>query len=144
MILIWVSWFLLESNSVQFSCSVMSSSCDPVHHQFPELTQTHVHWVDDGIQPFHTLSSPSPPTFNLSQHEGFFPRSQFFAASGQSIGVSASASVLPMNIQDWFPLGLTSWISLQSNGLSRAFSHHHSSKASCFSSQPSSSFFFFF
>ena len=54
---------------------------------------------------------------------GSFPRSQFFSPGGQSIGVSASASVLPMNIQDWFPLGWTGWISLQSKGLSRAFSN---------------------
>ena len=54
---------------------------------------------------------------------GSLPMSQFFASSGQSIGVSASASVLPMNIEDWFPLGLTGWISLQSNGLSRVFSN---------------------
>ena len=50
------------------------------------------------------------------------PMSQFFASGGQSIGVSTSASVLPMNIQDWFPLGLTGWISLHSQGLSRVFS----------------------
>ena len=56
--------------------------------------------------------------------------SQFFTSGGQSIRVSALASVLPMNIQDWFPLGLTGWISLQSKGLSRVFSQHHSSKAS--------------
>ena len=54
---------------------------------------------------------------------GSFPRSQFFASGGQSIGVSASASVLPMNIQDWSPLGLTGWISLQSKGLTRVFSN---------------------
>ena len=54
---------------------------------------------------------------------GSFPRSQFFASGGQSIGVSASAPVLPMNIQDWFPLGLTGLISLESNGLSRVFSN---------------------
>ena len=68
------------------------------------------------------LSSPSPPTLNLSQPSGSFPMSQFFALGGQSFGVSASASVLPMNIQDWFPLGLTGFISLQSKGLSRVFS----------------------
>ena len=45
----------------------------PVHHQLPELTQTHVHWVSDAIQPSHPLSSPSPPAFNLSQHQGHFP-----------------------------------------------------------------------
>ena len=86
----------------------------PVHHQLLELAQTHVQWVSDAIQPSHPLSSPSPPVF---------PMSQFVTSSGQSIGASTSASVLPMNIQDWFPLGWTVWISLQSNGLSRAFSN---------------------
>ena len=61
----------------------------------------------------HPLSSPSPPAFNLSQHDSF-PVSQFFTSGGQNIGVSASASDLSMNIQDWFPLGWTGWISLQS------------------------------
>ena len=78
----------------------------PVHHQLPELTQTHVHWVGVAIQPSHPLSSPSPPAFNLSQHQSF-QMSQFFASGGQSVGISTSASVLPMNIQDWFPLGWT-------------------------------------
>ena len=77
----------------------------PVHPQLPELTQTHVHWVGDAIQPSHPLSSPSPPAFNLFPASRSFQTSQFFATKGQSIGVSASASVLPMNIQDWFPLG---------------------------------------
>ena len=54
---------------------------------------------------------------------GSFPMSQFFASADQSIGVSASVSVLPMNIQDWFPLGWTGWISLESKGLSRVFSN---------------------
>ena len=71
----------------------------PVHHQLPELAQTHVHRVSDAIQPSHPLSSPSPPAFNLPQHQGL-SMSQVFTAGGQSIGVSASASVLPMNIQD--------------------------------------------
>ena len=62
---------------------------------------------------------PSPPAFSLSQYQVFFLRSQFFASDGQSIGVSALASVLPMNIQDWFPLGLTGLI-LQSKGLQLA------------------------
>ena len=88
-----------------------------VHHQPPELTQTHVHWVGDAIQPSHPLSSPSPLAFNLSQHQGNFPMSQFFASGGQSIRVSALASVLPMNIQDWFPLGWAGSISLQSKRL---------------------------
>ena len=74
----------------------------PVHHRLPEFTQTHVHRVSDAIQPSHPLSSPSPPAFNLSQHRG--QMSQVFISGGLSIGVSASASVLPMNIQEWFPL----------------------------------------
>ena len=91
----------------------------PVVHQLLELAQTRVHSVGDAIQPSHPLLSPSPPAFNLRQHQSF-PMSQFFASSGPSIGASASASVLPMNIQDWFPLGLTGLI-LQSKGLSKIF-----------------------
>ena len=104
----------------------------PVHYQPPELAQTHVHQVGDAIQPSHSLSSPSPPTFNLSQHQGLFPMSQLFASGGQSIGVSASTSVLPMYIQDWFPLG---WISLQSKGLSRVFSNTTVQKHQFFGAQ---------
>ena len=85
----------------------------PVHHQLPELAQTDVHWVSAAIQPSHSLSSASLPAFNLSS----FPVSQFFISGGQSIG--PSASVLPMNIQDWFPLGLTGLISFLPKGLSR-------------------------
>ena len=76
----------------------------PYHHQLLEFTQTHVHWVGDAIQPSHPLLSPSPPAFSLSQHSKSFEVSQFFISGGQSIRVSASASILPMNIQDWFPL----------------------------------------
>ena len=119
------------STSVQFSsvtqlcptlCDPMNCSIPglPVHHQLLEFTKTHVHWVSDAIQQSHPLSSLSPH-FSLSQHQGL-QMSQFFESGGQSIGVSASASVLPMNIQDWFPLGWTGWISLQSKGLSRVFS----------------------
>ena len=75
-------------------------------------------------------SSVVPFSFHLQSFpaSGSFPVSQFFTWGGQSIGVSASASVLPMHSQDWFPLGRTGWISLQSKGLSRIF--NHSSKAS--------------
>ena len=76
-----------------------------VHKQLPEFTQTHVHWVSDAIQPSHPLSSPSPLAFNLSQHQGLFKWCQLFTSGGQSIGVSASTSVLPMNTQEWSPLG---------------------------------------
>ena len=73
----------------------------PTHRQHPKLVQTHVHWVSDVIQPSHPLSSPSPPAFNLSQHQGLSPMSPLFASGGQNTGVSASTSVLPMNTQDW-------------------------------------------
>ena len=78
----------------------------PVHHQLPELAQTHVHRVCDVIQPFCPLSSPSSPAFKLSQNQSF-PICQHFASGSQSIRASASASVLLKNIQDWFPLGWT-------------------------------------
>ena len=110
-------------------CDPMNHSTPglPVHHQLPELTQTHVHQVSDAIQPSHPLSSPLlPPSIFPSIRS--FPMSQFFTSGGQSIG--ASASVLPMNIQDWFPLGLTGLISLQFKGLSRIFSQHHILKTS--------------
>ena len=122
-------FFIFQFSSVAQLCPTL---CDPmdcsipglhVHHQLPELAQTHVHWVGDAIQPSHPWSSPSPPTFNLSQHQGLF---QWVSSSHQVakvIGVSASASVLPMNNQDWFPVGWTGWISLQSKGLSRVFSN---------------------
>ena len=92
---------------LQFSHSVVSDSLwhhGLQHTRLPCPSPTHVHWVDDAIQPSHPVSSPSPPAFNFPA-SGSFPVSQFFAPGGQSIGVSASASVLPMNIQDWLPLG---------------------------------------
>ena len=121
-------WIYVSVQSVAQSWPTLCNPRDcsmpglPVHHQPPEFTQTHVHWVSDAIQSSHPLSSPSPPTFNLSQHQGL-QMSQFFISGSQNIGVSASTSVLPMNIQDWFPLGWTGWISLQSKGLSRVFSN---------------------
>ena len=71
-----------------------------VHCQLPEFTQTHVHWVGDTVQPSHPLSSPAPPAPKYLRASGSFPMSQLFIWGGQSIGVSASASVLPMKIQD--------------------------------------------
>ena len=151
----WVCLFLLlllywsivdlqfsQFSSVAQSCSTLCDPMDcnmpglPVHHQLPEFTQTHVHWVGDAIQPSHPLSSLCPPAFNPSQHQGLFQWvSQFFASGGQSIGVSASASVLPGNTQDWSPLGWAGWISLQSKGLSRVFSNTTVQKHQFFSTQ---------
>ena len=133
-------------NSVQFSsvaqscltlCHPMNCSTPgfPVHHQLLELAHTHVHQVNDAIQPSHPLSSPSPPAFNLSQHQGLFQWVSSSQSGGQSTGVSASASVLPMNTQDWFPLGWTGWISLQSKGLSRVFSNTTVQKHQFFGAQ---------
>ena len=91
----------------------------PVLHYLPEFAQTHVHWVGDAIQPSHPLSSPSPPALSLSQHQGLF---QWVSSSGgQSIGASASASVLPRRTQGWLPSG-AGWISLLCKGLSRVSS----------------------
>ena len=89
----------------------------PVLHHLPEPAQTHVHWVSDAIQPSHPVIPFSCLQFFPAS--GPFLMSQFFTSGGQSIG--ASASGLPMNIQDWFPLGLTGLISLQSKGLSISF-----------------------
>ena len=121
-------------------CNPMNCSTPglPVHHQLPEFTQTHVHRVSDAIQPSHPLSSPSPPAPNPSLHQSLFQWVNSLAWGGQSIGVSASASVLPMNTQDWFPLGWTGWISLQSKGLSRVFSNSTVQKHQFFSAQLSS------
>ena len=80
------------------------------------------HRVGDAIQPSHPLSSPSPPA-PVPPSIRVFPMSQLFAWGGQSIGVSALASFLPKNTQDWSPLEWTGWISLQSKGLSRVFSN---------------------
>ena len=131
-----------QFSSVAQSCPTLCDPMDcctpgfPVHHQLPELAQTHVHWVSDSIQPSHPLSYPSPPAFSLSKHQGI-PKSMspFFTSGGHNIGASASASVLPMNIQDWFPLGLTGLISLQSKGLSRVFSNTAVQKHQFFGAQ---------
>ena len=111
----------------------------PVHYQHPESTQTHVHRVGNAIQPSNPLLSPSPPAPNpCPQASGSFPMSQLFTWGGQSIGVSALASFLPKNPQDWSPLEWTGWISLQSKGLSTVFSNATVKKHQFFGAQPSS------
>ena len=121
-------------NCVWLFATPWAAAHGPVLHLLMEFAQTHVHWVRDAIQPSHLLSSPSLPTFNLSQHQGLFQT--FFTSGGQSIGASTSTSVLPMNIQGWFPLGLTGLISLLSKGLSRVFSSTTVWKHQFFSAQP--------
>ena len=120
--------------SIQFSsvaqlcptlCDPMNCSTPglPVHHQLPESTQTHVHRASDAIQPSHPLSSPSPPAFNLFQHQGLF-KCQLFASGAQSIEVSASTSVpgLISFRMDWLDL-----LAVQGT---KSLLQHHSSKAS--------------
>jgi len=142
------SWLVLVAQSCPTLCNPMNRSMPGlhVHHQLPEFTQTHVHQVSNAIQPSHPLLSPSPPLLSPSllchpqslPASGSFPMSQHFTWCGQSIGVSASASVFPMNTQDWSPLGWTGWISLQSKGLSGVFSNTTVQKNQFFSAQLSS------
>ena len=117
------SRFSSVSQSCPTLCNPMNHSMPgfPVQHQLPELTQTHVHWM---VMPSNHLSLCSSLLLLQSfPASGSFQMSQFFVSGGQNIGDSASASVLPMNIQDWFPLGWTGCISLLSKGLSRVFSN---------------------
>ena len=99
----------------------------------PEFAQIYALWVGDAIQPSHPLPPPSPFAFNLSQNRGLFQ----WVGSFHQLAVGTSASVLPMNIQGWFPLGLTGLISLQSKGLLRVFSNTTVGKHQLFDSQPS-------
>ena len=122
----------VHSASVQFSCSVVSDSLRPhgLHHTrlpcpspapgvYSNSCPLSWWWhpaISSSVIPFSFCLQSFPAS-------GSFPMSQFFASAGQSIGISASASVLPMNIQDWFPLGWTGWISLLSKWLSGVFSN---------------------
>ena len=122
------NWIQVQFSSVAQWCLTPCDPLDcstldfPVHHQLPELAQTRPssQWchptISSSVIPFssHLQSFPA---------SGSFPVSQFFPSTGQSIGASASASVLPLNIQDWFSLGLTGLISLQPKGLSRVSSN---------------------
>ena len=126
-----VNWKRVFS-SVQFSCSVMSDSLRPheaqharppcpsptlgVHPNSCPLSRWCHSTISSSVIPFSSF----PQSFPAS---GSFQMSQLFTSGDQSIGVSASTSVLPMNTQDWSPLGWTGWISLQSKGLSRVFSN---------------------
>ena len=131
-------------HSVQFSHSVVSNSLRPhelqyarppcpsptpgVHSNSSPLCQWCQPTISSSVIPFSSCLQSFPAS-------GSFPVSQFFASGGQSIGVSASTSLLPVNIQDWFPLGWTSWIFLLSKGLSRIFSNTVVQKHQFFSAQ---------
>ena len=131
-------------SSVRFSCSVVSDSLRPhglQHVRLPCPATTPgiysnscpLSWwchptISSSVGPFssHLQSFPESGSFQMSQ---------FFTSGGQSIRVSASTSIFPMNIQDWFPLGWTGWISLQSKGLSRVFSNTTIQKHQLFCAQ---------
>ena len=131
-------------SSVQFSRSVMSDSLQPHEsqharppcpsptpgvHPNPCPTSWWCHpTISSSVVPFSSCPQSFPPS-------GSFQMSQLFASGGQSIRVSASASFLPMNTQDWSPLGWTGWISLQSKGLSRVFSNTTVQKHQFFNAQ---------
>ena len=121
-----------EFSSVHFSRSVVSSFLWPhrlqqarppcpsptpqIYSNSCPLNQWYHPTISSSVVPFSSILQIFPAS-------GSFPMSQFFASVGQSIGVSASTSVFPMNIKDWFPLGCTGWFSLQSKGLSRVLSN---------------------
>ena len=142
-----LSFQIASFTSVQFSRSVVANSLWPpwTQHAMPPCpspipgvypNSCQLGWwchptISSSVIPF----SSCPQSFPAS---GSFQMSQFFASGGQSIRVSASASVLPMDIQDWFPLGWTGWISLQSKGLSRVFSNTTVQKHQFFGTQLSS------
>ena len=111
---------VVQSLSCLTLCSLRHSNTPAfsVLHYLPKFAQTHIHWANDAVQLSHLLSPPSP-ALSLPQGSGSF---QWVGSLHQSIKASASVSVLLMIIQDWFPLGLTGLISLQSKGLSRVFS----------------------
>ena len=138
-----LAFLSVQFSSVPQSCPTL---CDPInhstpsfpfHHQLPEFTHScpSSGWchpaISSSVIPF--LSCPQSLPASVS-----FPMSQLFPWGGQSIGVSDSASDLPMNIYDWSPLGWTGWISLQSKGLSRVFSNTTVQKHQFFSAQLSS------
>ena len=137
--------FILQNNiAVQFSRSVVSDSLQPhrlqhsrtsCHSPTARVNSNSCHlsrWchptISFSVIPFSSCPQSFPATWS-------FPMSQLFASGGQSIGVSASTSVLPMNTQDWTPLGWTGWISLQSKGLSRVFSNTTVQKNQFFGAQ---------
>ena len=139
-----ILYHLSHHGSVQFSHSVVSDSLQPhgvQHARLPCPSPTPGvysnscplnRWYHPTISSSVTLFSSCLQSFTAS---GSFQMSQFFESGGQSSGASASASVLPMNIQDWFPLGWIGWVSLQSKGLSRVFSNTTVQKHHFFSTQ---------
>ena len=130
--LLFISFYSFSSvaQSCPTLCDPMNRSTPglPVHHQLPEFTQTHVHWVSDAIQPSHPLSSPSPPALSSFPASGSFPMSHLFTSDAQSTGASNEYSGLISFRTDWFDL-------LAVQGTLKSLLQHHISKASFFSAQ---------
>jgi len=143
-----LTWYCKSTiSSVQFSCSVVSDSLWPHESQDTRppcpspIPRVHSNSCPSNWWCHPAISSSVVPFSSCPQSlpaSGSFPVSQLFVWGGQSIGVSALASVLPMNTQDWSPLGWTGWISLQSKGLSRVFSNTTVQKHQFFGARPSS------
>ena len=129
----------LVTQSCPTLCNPMDCSTPgfPVLHHLLEFAQTQFSRVGDAIQPSCPLSSPLSSCLQSFPISGTFPMSRLFSSGGQIIETSASASVLPMDIQGWFPLGLIGLISLLSKGLSRVFSSTTVQKHQFFSTHPS-------
>ena len=122
-----------QFSSVAQSCPTLCDPVDystpgfPVHHQFPEFTQIHVHWVSDAIQPSHHLSSPSPPALNLSQDQGLFQ----WVSSLHQVYWSLSFSISPSNEYSGLISFRMDWLDLLAvQGTLKSLLQHHSSKAS--------------
>ena len=140
--MISLSSFAIRISSVQLLSYVWLFATHGLHHtRLPCLSPTPRAYSNSCPSSWWCHPAISSSVIPFSSHlqsfpaSGSFPKSQFFTLGSQNIGVSASASVLPMNIQDWFPLGWTDWISLQSKGLSRVFSNTTVQKHQFFSTQ---------
>ena len=137
-----IRWYSVQFSSFAQSYLTLRDPMDcstpsfPIHHQLPELTQTHGHQVGEAIQPSHPLLSPSPPTFNLSQHQGLFQWVSYLHQVAKVLELQHQS--FQWTFIDWSPLGWTSWISLQSKGLSRVFSNITVQKHQFFGTQLSS------
>ena len=134
----WQCVVIVQSHSRVQICDPMDCSTPgfPVLHHLQSLLR--LLSIESMMPPnYLILCCPLLLCFQSFSTSGSFLKSWLFESGGQSIGASASASVLPVNIQDWFPLGLTGWISLQSKGLSRIFSNITVQKHQFFSAQPS-------
>ena len=125
----------VQFHSVTQSCPTLCDPMDcsrpglPVHHQFPELAQTHVYWVGDAIQPCHLLSPPSPPAYNMSQHQGLL---QWVSSSHQVAKIlEFQLSISPSNEYSGLISFRIDWLDLLAvPGTLKSLLQHHSSKAS--------------